>query len=82
MTVLLGSINQISICDDHNVSDMVRFLRDVIFEVFAVNWLSFKISSLNFFDLHQSESRILGDSAEFVTSSKFTCLKNLYVCGM
>ena len=42
---------------------MYKFSRDVIFEVFAVNWPSAKFSSLKFhwqnFGLHQLESRIL-----------------------
>ena len=42
-----------------------KILRDVIFEVFTVNWPSAKFSSLKFhwlnFDLHHLKSRILSD---------------------
>ena len=42
-----------------------KFLRDVVFEFFMVNWPSAKFSSSKFhwqnFGLHKSESRILSD---------------------
>ena len=53
---------------------MYKFLRDVIFEGFVVNWPPVKFSSSKFhwqtFSLYQSESRILvnGYAATFNTS--------------
>ena len=96
MMALLFKILFILLCHVVNTHTIIHlpymytFSRDIIFKVFAVNWLSVKFSSLKFhwqnFGLHQSESRILSDpqkqnreNAGFVTSSKSTCLENLCV---
>ena len=63
-----------------------KFSRDVIFEIFAVNWPSAKFSSAKF---HLACIRwraeylvTLKNKIVIVTSSKFTRLKNLYVYGI
>ena len=75
---------------------MYKFLRDVIFEVFVVNWPFTKISSSKF---HWQTLAVMcltdknflraGDprkynreNAGFLTSSKFTYLENLCVYGI
>ena len=49
-----------------NILYTYKFLRDVLFKAFVVNWPSAKFSPLKFywqnFGLHQSESRILVNS--------------------
>ena len=55
-------VQHIAMYDKVTIQYMHRFLRDVMFEAFAVNWLTVKFSSSKFywqnFGLHRLESRM------------------------
>ena len=64
-TSLTVTILSFILCGPIDIPCTYKYSRDVIFEVFTVNWLFAKfyipeISLVNF-DLHESVSRILGD---------------------